>query len=448
MLAMTIFFVRNDIYCVILYNVVMNQTSIKKAENVRDVIRYLQKFKNALIVIYLDDKTISSPLFSSHIRDIALLHAAGLKVVIIPGARTRIDQVLSGANLNWTYKDNIRITDDNAMPLIKMAAFDVTNTVMTNLAANNITAVIGNWVRSRAKGVIEGFDFGAAGEIDRLDTASLNTVLNEGFIPIFPCIGWSATGKPYNISSAILAQQVAIELKADKLFFVMSETAAILKENEIIPAMNIEELDDYIAGLKDDSQTKNLLGLCKAACLNGVNRSHILDGNLDGVLLTEIFSDLGSGTMIYTNNYGKIRAMLPTDIPSVLAVMRPFVASGKLLPRTEEAVASKLEDFSVYDFDGGVRACAALHKYEDGQYEIAAVAVDEAYSHIGIGPKLVESLVQKAKSCGAKSVFIMTTQASDWFEKIGFTEDKIESIPEERKKLWSPERNSKVFRLN
>ena len=423
------------------------QSSNKKAENVRDVIRYLKKFNNALIVIYLDDKTISSALFSSHIRDIALLHEAGLKVVIIPGARTRIDQVLQGAQIDWTYKNNIRVTDDKAMPLIKMAAFDVSNTVMTNLAANNITAVIGNWVRARAKGVLDGFDFGAAGEIDRLDTASLNTVLDDGFIPIFPCIGWSATGKPYNISSAILAQQVAVELKADKLFFVMGDQTPILKDGEIVPAMNIDELDSYVATHADDEQIKNLLALSKAACLNGVNRSHILDGNLDGVLLTEIFSDLGSGTMIYTNNYGKIRQMEQTDIPSVLGVMRPFIADGKLLPRTEADVAAKLADYCVYEFDGGVRACACLHRYDDGQYEIAAVAVDEAYSHIGIGPKLVESLVQKAKANGAKSVFIMTTQASDWFEKIGFAEDKIETIPAERKKLWSPERGSKVYRL-
>ena len=328
-----------------------------------------------------------------------------------------------------------------------MAAFDVSNTIMTNLAANNITAVIGNWVRARAKGVLEGFDFGAAGEIDRLDTASLSTVLNDGFIPIFPCIGWNSVGHPYNISSIVLAQQVAVELKADKLFFVMSEQAPLLKEGEILPAMNIEELDEYVSALADDSSIKSILGLCKTACLNGVNRSHLLDGKVDGVLLTEIFSDLGSGTMIYTNNYGKVRAMEQTDIPSVLALMRPFVACGKLLPRTEEEVAAGLKDFVVYEFDGGVRACAALHKYDDGQFEIAAVAVDEAFSHMGIGPELVENLVQKAKAGGAKSLFIMTTQAADWFEKIGFVEDKIDSIPAERKAKWSPERGSKVYRL-
>ena len=418
-------------------------TSSKKAENIRDVIRYLQKFKSALVVIYLDDKTIGSPLFSSHIRDIAMLHQAGIKVVIIPGARTRIDEVLGDAKISWTYKDNIRITSDEAMPLVKMAAFDVTNTVMTSLAANGITAVIGNWVRARSKGVLDGLDFGTAGEIDKLDTQSLETVLTDGFIPIFPCIGWSATGRPYNISSQVLAQQVAVELKADKLFFVMGQGGAVFKDGEIVPAINIEDVDEYITA--DDS---NLLLLAKQACQNGVNRAHIVDGNLDGVLLTEIFSDLGSGTMIYTNNYGRIRPMVQTDIPSVLALMRPFISSGKLLPRTESDIAVALKDFVVYEFDGGVRACASLHKYDDGQAEIAAVAVDEAFGHMGIGPVLIESLVQKAKEQGASSIFIMTTQAADWFEKIGFKEDSVDSLPALRRAKWTPERNSKVYRLS
>ena len=232
-------------------------TTSKKAENVRDVIRYLLKFKNALMVIYLDDKTISSPLFSSHIRDIAMLHQAGLKVVLIPGARKRIDEVLQNAKIKWTYEDNIRVTSQDAMPLIKMAAFDVSNTVMTSLAANNITAVIGNWVRARGKGVLNGFDFGTAGEIDKLETEAIRTVLNDGFIPIFPCIGWNSAGHPYNISSMLLAKQVAMNLKADKLFFMMlnEEITAekyfipdgfSLSESGNIPAMSLEEVETFL----------------------------------------------------------------------------------------------------------------------------------------------------------------------------------------------------------
>lgn len=453
-------------------------STVKKAENIRDVIRYLQKFKNAVVVIYLDDKTIYSPLFSTHIRDIALLHQAGLQVAIVPGARRRIDEILASSNIKWNYKDEVRVTLDDAMPLIKMAAFDVSNTVMTSLAANNITAIIGNWVHARAKGVLEGFDYGTAGEIDRLQTDSVKAVLDNGFIPIFPCIGWNSVGHPYNISSIALAKQIAVALKADKLFFVMEdggisaekykipEQIAVSEDGEV-PALTVEEVDLFLKTLdekaanceataafdectpvQENRSLEVLLKTARDACKNGVTRAHIVDGKLNGVLLSEIFSDLGSGTMIYTSNYGKIRSMLQTDIPSVLGLIRPFVESGKLLPRTEQNFAENLGDYVVYEVDGGVHACASLHLYDDGQAEIGAVAVDENFTHMGIGPKIMDFLLEKSKSLGAKSVFIMTTQSADWFEKLGFVQDKIESIPAARKSIWTPERNSKVYRLN
>ena len=434
-------------------------TTSKTAENVRDVIRYLQKFKNALLVIYLDDKTISSPLFSSHIRDIALLHQAGLKVVLIPGARRRIDEVLDNAKIEWSYNENMRVTTPDAMPLIKMAAFDVSNTVMTSLAANNITAVIGNWVRARGKGVLKGFDYGTAGEIDKLETEAIRTVLNDGFIPIFPCIGWNAAGHPYNISSMLLAKQVAMNLKADKLFFVMfneeirAQNYSIpegfsLSETGNIPAMDLDEVERFLEVNADaGNEIKNLMKASQEACRAGVTRVHILNGNKDGVLPCEIFSGLGSGTMIYTGGYGKVRPMVQTDIPSVLSIMRPFIESGKLLPRNEEQLAAAISDFIVFELDGGVHACAALHFYEDGQAEIAAVAVDENYAHMGIGPKLMDNLIEQAAQADAASIFIMTTQTADWFEQLGFVEDSIDSLPQERQKLWTPQRNSKVFRL-
>jgi amino-acid N-acetyltransferase len=127
--------------------------------------------------------------------------------------------------------------------------------------------------------------------------------------------------------------------------------------------------------------------------------------------------------------------------------MRPFVENGKLLPRTEEDLFSRLGDFVVYELDGGVHACAALHVYEDGQAEIAGVAVDEAFAHMGIGPKLIEKLMDNASQLKVSSIFIMTTQAADWFEKLGFEADSVDSLPAERRAIWTKERNSKVYRL-
>ena len=382
----------------------------KKAQQIRDVIRYLQKFKQAIVVIYIDDEIINSSLFSSHMRDISLLHQAGLKVVIVPGSRKRIDQILTESNISWTYNNNIRITNEDAIPQIKMAAFDISNIIMTSLAANHITATIGNWVRARAKGVINGVDYGTAGEIDKIQIDAIKNTLDNGFIPIFPCIGWSSIGKPYNISSITLAEEIAINLKADKLFFLMMnekisntnfsipQSIGLSEEGEI-PAMNINELDLFLEKNTNSNNTKiiSLLNTAKNACLNGVTRTHILNGAYDGALPCEIFSDLGSGTMIYSENYGKVRPMTQQDIPSVLSIMNPFIKKQILLPRTEDELLSQLNDYITYEIDECVCACAALHVHQN-QAEIAAVAVDETYSHLGIGPKLIEHLITKAKN--------------------------------------------------
>ncbi len=435
---------------------------IEKAERIRDVIRYIKRFKNASIVIHIDNEIIDSPLFVSHIRDIAMIHQAGLKVIIVPGARIKIDNILAQNKISWTYKNGIRITTPETISLIKNAAFDAANIVMTSLAGENLTAVIGNWVRARGKGVLSGIDYGTAGEIDKLNDEAINTVLESGFIPIFPCIGWSLNGKPYNISSAQLAAQIATHIQADKLFFLLpnaeisNETFKIpselgLSSDGNVPAMNIEELDSFMALNSETENSKSILPmleLSKKAVLDGVTRVHILNGSVEGTLPCEIFSDFGSGTMIYSSNYGKIRAMRREDISGVLSVMRPFIKKEILLPRSEKQLEAEYNNYIVYELDGAIRACAALHIYDRKQAEIAAVAVDESCSHIGIGPKIIQYLIEKAKTINLESVFIMTTQTADWFEKQGFVPNDISTLPEERKKLWNPKRGSKLFRLN
>lgn len=414
------------------------QLIYNKAERVRDVLRYISRFKNSIIVIHIDDSLVDSPYYSSHIRDIAYLHEVGLKVIIIPGAKNHIDSLLKNAGLSWEEKDGIRITSEKEMSIIKMASFDMSNKIMTSLAEERLTAVTGNWVKARGKGVINGVDFQTAGEIDKINIQALNAVLEDGFIPIFPCIGWSSNGKPYNISSINLAAQVATELKAEKLFFLthgkeISNVDFFIPDNisispdGFVPAFNLEELDKFFElnqnlGIfsPEKKHILNLLQIARISCSLGVSRTHIVNGLFDGTLPCEIFSDLGSGTMIYKSNYGGIRSMQKEDIPAVLNLIRPFVEQGILLPRTEESLLQTYTDYIVYELDGGLKACAALHTYNDNQAEIAAVAVDSVCSHMGIGPKLINYLLQKAKEKNIHSVFILTTQTSDWFEKLGF----------------------------
>jgi len=98
---------------------------------------------------------------------------------------------------------------------------------------------------------------------------------------------------------------------------------------------------------------------------------HILDGRIDGVLLKEIFSNLGSGTMVYSNRYSGIRPMRQNDISEVLRVIKPFVQQGILIPRSEETLAETYGDYIVFEVDGAIHATAALHRYS-GEGEAAA----------------------------------------------------------------------------
>ena len=226
--------------------------------------------------------------------------------------------------------------------------------------------------------------------------------------------------------------------------------------------MNIEELDDFLlqnkkadkTKLKNISSDKNffeniitIVKLARNAVISGVTRVHVLNGSLEGTLPCEIFSDLGSGTMIYASNYGKFRAMRREDIAAVLSLIRPFVKKKILLPRTQKQFEQTYNDYIVYELDGAIRACAALHIYDRTQAEIACVTVDESCSHIGIGPKMIDYLLEKARTINIQDVFILTTQTADWFEKMGFKPSPIDTLPEERRAKWNPKRGSKLLRI-
>lgn len=432
-------------------------------EGIRDVIRYIRKFKGTTIVIRMDDDVVDSPLFSSHIHDLALLHETGIRIVLIPGAHNHINRVLDSYGIAWKIQNTIRITSEEGMNFIKMAAFDVSNRIMTRLSAEKLTAVIGNWVRARGRGVIDGTDYGSAGFVEKIQLDSLLAALEDGFIPIIPCIGWTSTGKPYNISSTELAVATATALKAEKLFFLgggntisiddfsIPESASLSPEGRLA-ALSIDDIDPFLENNRESEaasfpydKMSDLLIQARNACLAGVTRAHILDADIDGVLPAEIFSDLGSGTMIYVNNYGTFRTMTRDDIPAVLSLMNPFVEKNILLPRTSEDLEQKAHEFVVFEIDGGIRACAALHAYPENVGEIAGLAVDEAYAHMGIGPRLMDLLIQRAKSAGFSSIFVLTTQSADWFEKFGFILSEPGKLPKERQEKWDQKRRSRVL---
>jgi amino-acid N-acetyltransferase len=430
-------------------------------ELIREVFRYAQAFQGKTFVLQIDDTVILRPVIASVMRDLVLMHQTGIRIVIVAGARTLIDEVLMKYGIGCEKHDGVRISTPESIPFIRMAAFDAANRIMTTVSADGVNAVIGNWVRARSLGVVDGVDYQDAGTVDRVRIDLLNNVLERGSIPILPCIGWSSSGKPYNLSSRMLATELAIAIQASKLFF-LADLDAITSDNyyvqlpeSITPGGRISRLQisEATRFLADNASKRGelafeLVGHGVHAAAHGVERVHILDGRSEGVILREIFSNLGAGTMVYTNQYESIREMKRGDVADVHRLMRPLVKRGLLVPRSQSDLHDNLANYVVFETDGMVHGCCALKPFDGNQAEIAGLAVDEEYEQFGIGQKIVRYLIDRARAQGLTRVFVLTTQASDWFERLGFRLGTIGDIPGGKRKQYDHDRNSRILVLD
>ena len=423
------------------------------------------------MVFKIDFPVTEDAGFPYLVKDLALLAKTGFKVVIVPGAKEFIDSILGGQEITaeWTGRDDFsepsRITGAAAMPFVEMAAFHVATRYMTFLSGSRVEAIIGNFVRARGLGVQNGVDMGHTGTVDKIFTDSISKALNLGMIPILPCIGWSPSGKPYNVPSGEIALAAATALGASK-FFIISAHEGLRGGVDALPE-NIETRPDGSLVRLTPAEAQavlevnarkadNDLGLQKKlrdlriallASRAGVDRAHIIDGREEGAVLKELFSNLGVGTMLYADEYESIRAFHSRDLPDILRLMEPLMQQGILVRRGGEQIQEKKDDYAVFDIDGSVRACGALYDWGEGQGEIAAIATDPQYGQAGLGRRMVGYLIEKARKKNMSRVFVLTTHTQDWFEALGFREASVESLPERKRKLYNQQRKSKVFAL-
>lgn len=431
----------------------------EQVDLIREVFYYQNRFAGKTIVLKIDYPILNASHFPQLLKDMAMLRATGIEIILVPGAREWIDAVLKEYDIESEYVDGVRIATQDSIPFIRMAAFDVANRLMTLLTAFQANAVIGNFTRARGIGVIKGVDFQNSGRVEKILKEPLQQILDQGMIPIFPCIGWNAAGKPYNLSSDDIAMAVAEALQAEKLFFVTDSDGFMDTRFKLPPGLvknsdgrvarlSLEEAEEVLSlNAGNPDQDLRYLELALSACRKGTERAHVVDGRMEGAILREIFSNLGIGTMVYGNDYESIRPMKGDDIGDVLRLMQPLVQEGILVTRTEDDLMARQGDYVVYSIDDVVHACGALHDYGEGQAEIAAIATNPVYSHLSMGRKIVSYLIEKAARLGMRRVFVLTTRTTDWFEQLGFVEANLDSLPPRKRATYNHARKSRIFGL-
>lgn len=200
------------------------------------------------------------------------------------------------------------------------------------------------------------------------------------------------------------------------------------------------------ADIKSDQS--ELLLTAASICQLGIPRVHILDGSDPTVLLSELFSNEGVGTMVYADSYRTVRPLREDDIVELLGMIGRSVRNSHLVPRDYADIENNLSDYSVMDIDGNVVGSIALLRYDGSDAaELACLYVKQSHEGLGYGIELAKYAEQQAAELGLNSIFALTNRAAEFFQgQLGYSELPVDAIPSERQQqLLASNRDSRVF---
>ena len=227
-------------------------------------------------------------------------------------------------------------------------------------------------------------------------------------------------------------------MNASKLFFIL-DRFGIMAGTYKIPDDVYLTSDGVVSQLKtaqagaflDLNATKrydeqlDLVGHAYRACTSGVQRVHVIDGRVEGMLLKEIFSNRGFGTMIYADRHDNIRPMVIADIPGGAAGNAACHRRRGACGRGPRATLK-----SGWQIMRCMRSTARWYAvlrctfFRIGRAKSPAFVVDDTYTNLGIGRRMVSYFIEQAAAKKLKALFVLTTQTSDWFSQLGFVPGK------------------------
>lgn len=289
---------------------------IQTAHVLSEALPYIQKFSGKTIVIkYGGNAMVDEELKSGFARDIVLLKQVGLNPVVVHGGGPQIGQHLEKLGMKSQFVDGIRVTDRDTMDVVEMVLGGLVNKEIVSLinqhggSAVGLTGKDGDLIRAKkisskqakSEQASELIDMGHVGHVDSIDPAVVNMLVQGDFIPVIAPIGVGKDGASYNINADIVAGKMAEVLGAEKLLLLTNISGLLSKDDELLTGLSITQVNELI----DDGTIYGGM-LPKIQCamdsLNGgVNSVHIIDGRVPHVVLLELLTDKGMGTLLVRN---------------------------------------------------------------------------------------------------------------------------------------------------
>jgi amino-acid N-acetyltransferase len=430
------------------------QTSAQFVDFFRSVAPYIHAFRGETFVIAFGGELVQAGKLNALVQDLSLIHALGIKLVIVHGSRPQVNEQLRLKGLEPKFVGANRITDASALECAKEAAGEIRldlealfsqglpNTAMQNA---RVRVISGNFVTARPVGVLNGVDFMHTGFVRKVDAEAIRTSLNNNTVVLMSPLGFSPTGEAFNLAMEDIAVQTAIALNADKLMFLTETPSLRDAQGNILTELEYDDAETMLkAGQIPEVEANYVRHLVKA-CKGGVERAHLVPFEQDGACLLEVFTHDGIATMITEEALEKLRMATNDDVAAILSLIEPLIAEGILVSRGVDIIERDIEQFSLLEHDGKIFGCAALYPYSQQMGEMACLTVSQDAQGTGDGERILKHIEQRAKAAGMKQLFVLTTRAMHWFMKRGFKPASIEDLPPERQASYNKGRNSQVL---
>ncbi len=428
----------------------------------RSVAPYIHAHRGKTFVVAIAGELIAAGKLSSFAQDLALIHAMGIKVVLVHGFRPQVEEQLKAKGHASRYSHGMRVTDTLALDCAQEAAGQLRYEIEaafsqglpnTPMAGSQIRVVSGNFITAKPVGIVDGIDFMHTGLVRKIDAVGIRQAIDFGALVMLSPFGFSPTGEAFNLSMEDVAASAAVSLQADKLIYLTEVKGIPLDlsdpDGEIDQELTLADAAKLLHALPNPQQptdTAFYLQHAVKACDGGVDRVHIVPFAVDGSVLIESFTHDGVGTMIVDEKLESLREATADDIGGVLQLIEPFENDGTLVKRDRTEIERDIDFYTVIEHDGVIFGCAALYPYPEKQTgEMAALTVSPNVQGQGDGERILKRVEQRARALGLKSIFVLTTRTMHWFIKRGFVQVAPDWLPETRQRNYNRDRKSQVL---
>ena len=272
----------------------------KDAPDLKDVPKYIQKYKNEKIVIkYGGNVLIDRNIFNNFIEDINILNKLGLSIVVVHGGGPRIKRELDKKNLQTNFINGLRVTDERVIKIVEEVLIDFNKDIVNSLNSKGSKAIS---INTKTNNIIfvtpEKKELGFVGIPNEIKINLVEQIIENNQIPVVAPLGLDVNKQVYNINGDTAANAIAKKLRSRRLLLMTNVEGVYDDRKKLISEIKPYDLKNLIEWKVVQGGMIPKIKNCVDAVENGVRGVVILDGRKPHSILHEIFSDKGAGSLI------------------------------------------------------------------------------------------------------------------------------------------------------